>query len=549
MLNSQDERRLRGAIEQARLLADPGAFTRLFGNRAAADIAPHVEFNHAATLVFPEAAQEVRDFLVGSGFDVGPPAPSKVVRARLAERHGVSEENLNVTIVHALPTSGTGGGLEVFIMPRESADEAAPGLVERERRNEEETHTGWLVPNGDLERIRRHCRYLLGMKPDGGGYNPYDDPESGGKSVLYFKTPAEGKTLGARFELTAKGLCADVLDAHLDEPVQVTDEHTALLSILAGHWSARALHVAVDLGIADAFGDETLAPVEVSRRIGCDTAATARLLRFLSRLGALRKLGECYELSEMGKLLREDDPFSDLIRIYGGEFYDAWSDLAAAVRTGSTAFSHRFGSEHFDYFAAAPDSSRTFDRAMQAVTRLVAEELSRCYPFQGGSSVVDVGGGNGTLLRTIVKEHADVTGVVFDRAHVTGAAATGGPGRLRFVAGDFFDEVPAGGETYLLSRVLHDWGDEECDRILRNCRRACDTGTRLLVLERLLPDQTESRSGNDLATPWDLQMLTVTGGRERNRAEYEKLLHGAGFRIDCVASLPVELNLLVAAAT
>lgn len=553
MLSSHDELRLYRAAALAARLTAPGALTRLLGNPAAADVDDRVEFDHVAALVFPDSVTDVRDFLAEAGFETGPSVPSRVVRTRLAERHRVSDDVLDVTIVHASPIAGTGGDLEIFVLPLDSAERVAPGLVERERAREEESHTGWLVADGQLERTRRACRNLLGMEPDGGGYNPHDDPGTGGRSVVYFKAPAGDKGHCPRFELTARGHHAEVLAAHMGEPAPMPDEHTALLSLLAGHWSARALHVAVELGIPDALGDEVLEPAQVARRIGCDAHATARFLRFLARIGLVRRRANgCYETTERGKLLRADNPFSDLTRLYGGEFYDAWNDLAAALRTGRTAFSHRYGVEHFDYFATAPESSRTFDRAMQAVTRLVAKELSRSCSFPGGTTVVDVGGGNGTLLRTIANEHSGVSGVVFDRAHVTGSAvadpADGLGGRVRFAAGDFFEEVPAGAQTYLLSRVLHDWDDEDCGRILRNCRRACDSGARLLVVERLLSGGSSSRSEADLAEPWDLQMLAVTGGRERDRTEYEKLLHGSGFRVDQVIAMPVDLNLLVATA-
>ncbi|WP_236725339.1 acetylserotonin O-methyltransferase [Amycolatopsis orientalis] len=496
---------------------------------------------------------DVHGFLAESGFEAGPCVPSRVVRSRLAARHSVPEDELSVTIVHASPIAGTGGNLEIFILPCGAAERGAPGLIERERAREEEAHTGWLVAEGQLERTRLTCRNLLGMEPDGGGHNPHDDPGTGGRSVMYFKAPAGNKERIPRFELTARGRHPEVLAAHLGEPVSEADEHTALLSLLAGHWSARAVHVATELRIPDALGDDALEPEEVAHRIGCDARATARFLRFLKRVGLVRQQANGrYETTERGKLLRADNPFSDLTRLYGGEFYDAWNDLDAALRTGRTAFSHRYGLEHFDYFATSPGSSRTFDRAMQAVTHLVAKELSRSGSFAAGDTVVDVGGGNGTLLRTIVKDHPEVSGVVFDRAHVIGSVpaddAAGFSGRLGFAAGDFFEEVPAGARTYLLSRVLHDWDDEDCDRILRNCRRACEAGARLLVVERLLPGDSSSRSEGDLAEPWDLQMLAVTGGRERDRTEYEKLLHGSGFRVDQVIAMPVELNLLVATA-
>jgi SAM-dependent methyltransferase len=550
MLDTEDERRLRDVIGQLGGLTAAGSFAHVLGSPVDPGIAHAVRFDHAALLVFPDTVSDVRDFLVASGFDAGPSVPSRVVRARLAERYRVPEEELEVTIVHGRPSDGAPGGLEIFVLPREAADVVAPGLVAQERATGEESHAGWLVAPERLEQTRRTCRHLSSMTPDGGGYNPYDDRDSGGRSVVYFKTEPDGGGRCSRIELTAHGHHAEVLSAHLTEPARSAGEHKALLSILSGHWAARALHVAVEIGLADALGDEHLGAPDIATAVACDPLATARLLRYLARLEVVRERDNgTFELTERGKLLRSEDSFSGLIQLYGTEFYDAWSEFPTAVRTGRTAFSHRYGVEHFEYFSTEPEASHRFNRSMQAVTRLVAEELSRNYPFVDGTTVVDIGGGNGTLLRTVLDDHAGVTGVVFDRSHVVDAAE---PERLsdglRFVAGDFFTEVPGGADTYLLSRVLHDWNDEDCDRILRNCRRACASGARLLVLERLIPDRPGAPFDADLAAPWDLQMLAITGGRERSRDEYDKMMYANGFRVDSVIPMPVDLKLLVATA-
>ncbi|MEU3764993.1 methyltransferase [Amycolatopsis keratiniphila] len=550
MLDTVDEGRLRDLIGQLSGLTAAGAFARVLARPVDPGIADAVRFDHAALLVFPDAVSDVRDFLTEAGFDTGPSVQSKVVRARLAQRYQVSEAELDVTIVRAWAADGTSGGLEIFALPRKTAEMVAPGLVEQERRTGAESHDGWLVASERLEQTRRICRHLSSMIPDGGGYNPHDDPGSGGRSVVYFKAGPDSDGRHSRIELTARGHHPEVLAAHLAEPAGAAGEHKALLTVLSGHWSARALHVAVEIGLADALGTERLDASEVAAAVGCDPSATARLLRYLVRLEVVRERDNgTFELTERGKLLRAEDPFSGLIQLYGNEFYDAWSEFPAAVRTGRTAFGHRYGVEHFEYFSAEPETSQRFNRSMQAVTRLVAEELSRGYPFSDGMTVIDIGGGNGTLLQTIIEDHPGIDGVVFDRAHVVDSAGLEKPpSGLRFVSGDFFTDVPEGADTYLLSRVLHDWNDEDCGRILRNCRRACASGARLLVLERLLPDRPDVALDADLAASWDLQMLAITGGQERSREEYDKMLYANGFRVEAVVPMPVDLKLLVATA-
>ncbi|MCA1191436.1 aldehyde dehydrogenase family protein [Saccharopolyspora sp. 6V] len=324
------------------------------------------------------------------------------------------------------------------------------------------------------------------------------------------------------------------------------DPHTRLLGLLSGHWAARAVHVAAELGIADRVRERPLTGAEVAAGAGTDPGATERLLRHLAHLGLFRDTGGgAFTTTGTGALLRDDDPFRDLVRLYGAEFYQAWNELESAVRTGGTAFGHHFGIEHFDHFARHHGTARTFDRAMRAVTRLVGEALPAVAEFPATGTAIDVGGGDGTLLRHVLAANPGLRGVLFDRDHVAGRLDDDCGGRLTAAAGDFFRQVPAGGDVYLLSRVLHDWNDADCVRLLRTCRDACEPGARLLVVERLLPDGPGRES---LAAAWDVQMLAITGGRERHRDEYEKLLSGAGFAVESARRLPVDLSLLAARA-
>jgi hypothetical protein len=555
VLDSHDEQRLNAALARLTGPAEENLFPRLAGDAATENVSEHLTFDHIATLVFPDTVQDVQAFLSGVGVDVGPPVTSVVVRGRLARRYGVPEQDLDVTIAHGYLPGADRVGIEVFVLPRAIADRVHHGIIARERRTEAESHSAWAVNSDGLAEVWRTCRERLRMLPDGGGYNPLEDEAAGGRTVLYFKVPPEISGAGRvrRVELACAGHQSYVLAAHRASRADALDERTALLSILAGHWAARAVHVAVETGLADVLHQRPLSAAGIAEQAGCDPAAVTRLLRYLHHLGLVRQLEDStYINTEMGDLLRTDNPFSDLVRLYGSEFYHAWGKFAAAIQTGRTAFRHHYGGEHFDYFASHPASARQFDRAMQAVADAVAEGLTSSYALPAGAAVIDVGGGNGAMLKAILRDNPDVSGTVFDREHVLSNSAAedqGTPHRhLRSVAGDFFAEVPAGGDVYLLSRVLHDWSDEDCARILQNCRRACRAGATMLVMERLLSNATAPSPYGKLAASWDMQMLAVTGGQERGLAEYEKLLLNAGFRVVEVKPLPVELNLLVATA-
>lgn len=549
MLDAQDSARLRRLLDEVREYGGresvAGFFSEFVGGRDPG-LDGVLVFDHAALLVFPDDVADVTELLTDAGFTALPPVASVVVRQRLAERYGVAEDALPVSIVRGTIPSGpaAGRGVEVFA----ATGELPASMVAAERANDTEAHFAFtMVDPGDgaLESLRKTFANRLSLVPDGGGYNPYDDAASGGRSVLYFRVP-DGSAAGVRrFELTCAGHFPEVIDGHLRSVgQQFGHAPEKLLALLTGHWAARAVHVAAELGLADLLAEPASA-AEVAERAGTDPDATARLLRFLAHLDVLRPAGDGrFALTGTGALLRADNPFRDLTRLYGGAFYDAWSELLPAVRDGGSAFGHRYGTEHFDWLAAHPETARVFDRTMAAVTDVVAAEVGAAYDFPAGATVVDVGGGNGALLRAVLHRHPTTSGVLFDRDHV--AAAAGADGRLRTEAGDFFTAVPDGGDVYLLSRVLHDWDDADCHRILTACRAACGPDATLLVLERLLPDDGADLGGFSLALPWDMQMLAVTGGRERSRAEYDKLLAGAGFQLTGVRALPVDMNLIVA---
>lgn len=320
--------------------------------------------------------------------------------------------------------------------------------------------------------------------------------------------------------------------------------HRHLLDLVTAYWASQAVRTAANLGLADALAAGPRSAAELSDALGCHRTALRRLLRYLTSLRVVSvDDDDRYSTTATGDLLLSGSDFRDLTLIYGGEFYQAWSDLETAVRTGRSAFGSRFGVEHFDYFSRHDQASHTFDRAMAASAGLLAADVLRAFDFAAAGTVVDIGGGDGTLLRAILQAAPEVEGTLYDLEHVVAAAEWGEP-RLKAVAGDFFQEVPAGGDVYVLSRVLHDWDDADCASILAACRKAVDEHAELLVVERMMPEDGSA----SLAVAWDMQMLAITGGRERTLSEYQALLSGAGFAIDRALPLPLDFSLLVARA-
>jgi O-methyltransferase len=291
------------------------------------------------------------------------------------------------------------------------------------------------------------------------------------------------------------------------------------------------LYVAARLGLADELRGGPLAAAELARRVGANAAALARALRGLAAMGVVAA-GEDgrYRLAAAGFLLCRHHPVSlhDDVLVHG-ELFPAWAGLLHAVETGETAFDHVFGRALFDRFGEDDGAGRRFAGYLARRTAAAARAVAAACDAAGRRRIVDVGGGEGALLAALLAAHPGARGVLFDRpAALAGARARLAPlaPRCELAAGDFFAAVPAGGDLYLLQAVLHDWDDERALSLLANCRRAIAPRGALLVIERPLdaPDSPQAIAG-------DLDMLVLTGGRERTVAEYAALLARAGFRL------------------
>ncbi|KJK55583.1 hypothetical protein UK12_27770 [Saccharothrix sp. ST-888] len=531
----------------------------------------HCSLAHVAVLVFPPSLAELRHDLGTLGLTAREPVPSTVVRDRLTRRHGLPDGALDVAILRA-PVPGADGGrpeIEVFALVVPPGSELRE-IVARERSERHESHLALEVDAPDsvvLTGLRSVLTGRGGLAADGGGHNPHEDG-----TVLYFRNtggnPAatNGTTDGAsdrhwlrRLELHARGHHPAVLAEHgthrpQDQPKDLPqDPARHLLELMTGAWTTQAIAVAAELELAEhlpAPGREPAAavpPVEVlADRTGTDPQSLRRLLRYLESLGLLTRAGESFALTEPGRLLRRDVHHSlrPLALLYGGPFYRSFGELGHSVRTGQEAFQHLFGKGHFDHFADHPELAELFDRAMAAGAPMF-EPVAECADFSTAELVVDVGGGNGELLGRILRRAPHLRGVLFERAHVVDAARrklaeAGCADRCEFVVGDFTRTVPEGGDVYLLSRVLHDWDDEQSLAILRQCARAMPDHAGLLIVERLLPED----GAPSLAVAWDLHMLCNVGGRERTAGHYRRLLAEAGFELLTVSDLPLDGSLL-----
>ncbi|MEU6765736.1 methyltransferase [Streptomyces sp. NPDC046853] len=510
-------------------------------------LAERCDFSHAALLVFPPDEAALRTMITDCGLVVeAPPQPSVIVRERLAVRHQRRAADLTVEILRPAVDcpDGTRRMVEVFTLavpPGSSLDT----LATHERDQQHEAHVAFEVKAADPLVLRGLCAALgrYGATPDGGGYNPHENG-----TVFYFTAPPEAKAGYRRVELYAPGDHRDLLAAHLDEHRR-RQPAESLLRLLTGAWTTQALAAFARLEVADAMdAQRSVTLAELARDVDACEPNLATLLRYLTMLGVVSEDGDGYRLTQTGELLRRDSEGSmrALALMYGGVFYESFAGLDHTVRTGQVAFEQRFHANHFDHFARDPRLAELFDQSMAAGSRMF--DPLPAHPVLAaaadGATVVDIAGGNGELLCRILSAHPRLQGLLLERPHTVEAArrllgAAGHTQRCTFRAGDFAD-VPAGGEVYVLSRVLHDWDDERCREILRHCARAMPATADLLVVERVLPADGSA----SLATAWDLHMMCNVGGRERRADHYARLFADAGLTLVDVAPLPLDGSVL-----
>ena len=301
-----------------------------------------------------------------------------------------------------------------------------------------------------------------------------------------------------------------------------------LIQLLTGAWAMQAVATAARLGINDVLGDGPKTADDVAAKTRAHAGAIYRLLRALASLGVLeRRADGRFANTAVGDRLREGVP-GNLKQMFIAEtdrvHWYCWEKAADAVRTGLPQPKPVFGLAAFEYYTKHKDEGEQFGKAMENVSNVAAQAVLEAYDFAGVKTIMDVGGGNGSLALLILAKHPQLKGKVFDLPYIEaqaklGIQAAGAAHRCEFHAGDFFQEVPKGADLHTLKFILHDWNDDECVQILRRCREALPPGGRVLIVEMLVPEEIRP----DFVMLMDLNMLVMTGGRERTAKEFEKV--------------------------
>ena len=309
-----------------------------------------------------------------------------------------------------------------------------------------------------------------------------------------------------------------------------------LLDMLCGMMKTQAIREAARLHIADLVKDGPKSTTELAAATGTDRTALYRLLSTLASLDIFVEVEPDYfAQTPLSNLLRPDVPGSmyDVTLIHGEQWqWRPWEAFSYSLQTGKSAFDQMFGEDLWHYFAKHPTLGERFQKAMVGFSTQVDVPIAIGYDFSSIHTLVDVGGGYGSLLTTILKANPAMRGILFDSpAVIEGAGAhietSGVANRCTLIAGDVLEAVPTGADVYIMKQVIKDWDDTHCIRILSNCRQAMKRGGRVLVAEQvLLPGRAMSTS-----KLIDLQLMVVLSGRERYEAQFRRLFEAAGLHL------------------
>ncbi len=325
-------------------------------------------------------------------------------------------------------------------------------------------------------------------------------------------------------------------DAQQELPLEAAATQL-LFRLGTGYMASAALQVALKLEIADRFSSDPLPVSELAKATGADEDALYRVIRALASLGLFEEPApRTFVLTLAGGMLRKGPgSFRDMgLWITSPFHFRVYSEMMHAVTTGKPAAEKVIGMPVFEYLAANKELSDIFNNAMTGFSAGVAPAALEAYDFGGIDVLVDVAGGHGMVLTSILRQYPGMRGVLFDLPHVVAGSgpvieAAGVKDRCTTSSGDFFKEVPPGGDAYIMKHIIHDWDDARAAVILRNIRRALDGKAhgRVILLESVLQPGSEP----DLGKLIDLEMLMLPGGRERTEAEFAALFASAGFEL------------------
>jgi len=311
--------------------------------------------------------------------------------------------------------------------------------------------------------------------------------------------------------------------------------HVQIIQMATAYWLSALVYTAAKLGVPDLLENGPRSSGDLAEATHTHPRAFHRFLRSLAGFGILAQQDDGrFVVTPLGEALQTGAPGAaraTVLTMASPWAWGAFGELQYSLETGDPSVEKVLGMAIFDHLAAHPDEAALFSESMVGIHGAEPLAVAAAYDFSRFHSIVDVGGATGNMLAAILSAHPEPRGILFDRPHVVTDApallrARGVDGRVSIAEGSFFEHVPAGGDLYILSHIIHDWTEAQCLTILGNCRRAMNPGAKLLIVEFVLPEGNTPHFGKLT----DMVMLTIPGGEERTVAEYDTLLGAAGFK-------------------
>ncbi len=312
---------------------------------------------------------------------------------------------------------------------------------------------------------------------------------------------------------------------------------------------SQALGVAAKLKIADLLKDGAKTTKELAELTKTHEPSLYRLMRALTSVGIFQGDAENgFSNTALGEVLRSNHPDSIRAAVHmmtDPEHYGAHGNMLQSVTTGEIAFEYTFGMPVFPYFATHPEAAEVFDNAMTSFGISIAKAVAATYDFSEAKTIADIGGGHGHLLSTVLKTNDTAKGILFDQPQVLEGnilEQEGVADRVELVSGNFFEEISVVADIYLMKFIIHDWNDEQSITILSNLAKSAPAGAKLLLVEMVV----EEDNSPSMSKVMDLNMLVMTGGKERTATEYAELFEKTGFKFIAVHPTPSPMQIVEA---
>lgn len=323
-----------------------------------------------------------------------------------------------------------------------------------------------------------------------------------------------------------------------------------MFEVLGGVWLAGCVKTAAELNIADYLAEGPKTIPSLARETQSNEKALYRVMRALSSVGIFEELeGQIFALNDFGAALQTDVPGTakNFVLTIMNEHFPTYGELTYGVQTGKIPFDYIHGMPLWDYYKQYPEIGENFGKGMTGMSGIELKGIMENYDFNPYKKIVDIGGGNGVMMYTILNESPGSLGIIFDEEIVIEKTKELIPldlkERCSVAIGSFFEKVPEGADLYTMKWIIHDWSDDECVQILKVCYDAMPEGAKLLIIDAVIPDHSLNRP--HIAKLLDIVMLACLTGRERTLSEFRVLLEKSGLQFNRLIQIGTEAKSII----